>query len=176
MVKLEQFRVVRFGRSDWNILLTSLLFWGTNNSNENLPQTTFSFFYEMSLFCNSLWTESFVNWNGICMLFQQKHFILGKLNFLWVNIELEGLIKFLVFVVDTFIFKVFISLLLIQLQNYQKTPNILIPFHLKVKVVKRKLLKSENSFAALTYSIVISVLSKPNVNMFLFQLQTMVCV
>lgn len=50
------------------------------------------------------------------------------------------------------------------------------PFNLKVKAAKRKLLKSENSSAVLTYSLAISVLWNPNVNVFLIQLQTMVCI
>lgn len=163
---MEQLRVVRFGRSDWNILLMSLLLC-TNNSK---PGIFFQWAYYTAVI--------FVDWNVICiMLFQQKQFIWGKINFLCVNIELEGLIRLLVFLVGSLMYKMFISLLLIQLTKLpEKTQNILIPFNLKVKAAKRKLLKSENSSAVMTCSLVITVLWNPNVNMFLIELQTTVCI
>ena len=111
---------------------------------------------------------AFVDWNDMCVLLDQQNTLF------WENIELENLIKFLI--LGTFICKVVIFLLLIQLPNLPENPKYSYTISPQGESSQRKLMISENSCAALTYSLVISVLSNPNVNMFLIWLQTMVCI
>lgn len=96
MVELQQFSVVRFGRSDWNILLWSLLFWGTNNSNENLDLGQ-AFFYEVNLLCSSCLCE--LKWYFCAAEIAQTLEFGSTEHFSWVNVEFKVLTKFSVLVV-----------------------------------------------------------------------------